>query len=96
MKIRNNSNDDISSWTEALDLVHSSEILFRLYPKTFTAIYQENKWKTSNRCSHTLQVFTTFTKANSMVLWRRGRVLLRRNSKFTTKELGYSLKINYK
>lgn len=96
MKIRNNSKDDISSWTEALDLAHPSEILFRLYPKTLIAVYQENKWKTSNQCSHTLEQLTIFAKANSMVLWRRERLLLRRNSKFTTDELEYSLKINYK
>lgn len=95
MKVRNSSSG-ISSWTEALGTAHPSEILFRLYPKTFIAIYQENKWKTSNQCSHTLQVLTLFTKADGMVLWRRERLLLRRNSTLTTEELGYSLKINYK
>lgn len=87
MKIRNNSKDDISSWTEALDLAHPSKILVRLYPKTLIAVYQENKWKTSNQCSHTLEVLIIFAKTNSMILWRRERLLLRRNSKFTTDEL---------
>lgn len=41
MKIRNNSKDNISSWTWALDLAHPNEILFRLYPKTLNTIYQE-------------------------------------------------------
>lgn len=61
MKIRKNSKDDISSWTEALDLAHPSEILFR----PLIAVYQENKWKISNQCSHTLKVLMVFAKANS-------------------------------
>lgn len=39
MKIRNNSKDNISLWTWALDLDHPSETLFRLYPKTSNTIY---------------------------------------------------------
>lgn len=74
MKIRNNFTDNISSWTWALGLDHPSEILFRLYPKTLNTIYQENRWKKPNQCSHTLEVFTVFTKANSMVLWGKESV----------------------